>query len=312
MEKANQIIYTFQDVLYNSLGYINQPTKRLFYGYLLSSLVLAVVVYFSLKPKTSLFNYLFNKKTWWSTSAKIDYGFLVFNSLVKVILIAPFLIFSLKIAFYFNQYLIDSFGYFEQVISKSVLIFAYTLVVFLVNDFMSFFVHFLQHRFEFLWRFHKVHHAATVLNPVTQYRIHPVELILNNINTIVVVGLSMGVFEYLANGRISYYTFMGVNVLNFVFLFFGSNLRHSNIPLKYPSWLERVFISPYQHQIHHSNSAEHFNKNFGSKLAVWDWLFGTLLISKTVKKVKFGLGEEEDRKFSTFFGNLLKPFMIWK
>ena len=59
----------------------------------------------------------------------------------------------------------------------------------------------------------------------------------------------IGIFEYFANGRISVYTFMGVNVINFGFLFFGANLRHSSVQLKYPTWLEFIFISPFQHQI---------------------------------------------------------------
>lgn len=312
MEKESQIISTLQEVFVNSAGYINAPTKRIFYAYLLSSLALAVFVYFTKKRKTSLWNYIFHKKTWWSSSARIDYGFLFFNSVIKVLLIAPFLIFSLKIAFYFNQYLIDSFGYYTHKHSKTLLIGLYTFTVFVIGDFASFLLHYLQHRIAFLWRFHKVHHAATVLNPITQYRIHPVELILNNIKTIVLIGLLMGVFEYFANGRISAYTFMGVNVITFVFLFFGSNLRHSSVQLKYPKWLERIFISPFQHQIHHSNASEHFNKNLGSKLAIWDWLFGTLLTSEKVKKLNYGLGKEEDRNFASFFGNLLGPFAFWK
>ena len=62
-------------------------------------------------------------------------------------------------------------------------------------------------------------------------------------------------------------------------MFFGANLRHSHVKLKYPSFLEYIFISPHQHQIHHSDNPIHFNKNMGSKLAIWDWLLGTLVLS---------------------------------
>jgi len=312
MEKESKIIATLQDVFLNSFGYLNQPTKRIFFVYILSSLALALYVFYRKKPKTSLFNYIFHKKTWWSSSARIDYAFLVFNSVVKVLFIAPFLIFSLKIAFYLNQYLIDSFGYYSQQHSKTLLITLYTISVFIIGDFASFFLHYLQHKFEFLWRFHKVHHAATVLNPITQYRIHPIELIMNNVKTIMIIGVLMGIFEYFANGRISVYNFMGVNIITFGFLFFGSNLRHSSVQLKYPTWLEFIFISPFQHQIHHSNASEHFNKNLGSKLAIWDWLFGTLIPSREVKKIHYGLGKKEDRKFASFFGNLFEPFVFWR
>ncbi len=40
--------------------------------------------------------------------------------------------------------------------------------------------------------------------------------------------------------------------------------------------LGRIFVSPAHHQVHHSANPKHFNKNFGSCLALWDWMFGTL------------------------------------
>jgi len=36
-----------------------------------------------------------------------------------------------------------------------------------------------------------------------------------------------------------------------------------------------VRISPAQHQVHHSVDAKHHHRNFGSALAIWDWMFGT-------------------------------------
>ena len=63
----------------------------------------------------------------------------------------------------------------------------------------------------------------------------------------------------------------------------GSNLRHSHINIKYWKWLEYIFISPAQHQLHHSIAQEHYDKNFGAALAIWDWLFGSLHLSEEEK-----------------------------
>ena len=55
-----------------------------------------------------------------------------------------------------------------------------------------------------------------------------------------------------------------------------------------------LFQSPAHHQLHHSDHPDHFNKNLGYSLAVWDWLFGTLVIphpDRRVQNVHFGLGE---------------------
>jgi uncharacterized metal-binding protein len=47
----------------------------------------------------------------------------------------------------------------------------------------------------------------------------------------------------------------------------------------------------------------------GSKLAVWDWLFGTLMRSNQVTELSIGLGEE-DKDYNNFLKNLWMPF--WK
>ena len=66
-------------------------------------------------------------------------------------------------------------------------------------------------------------------------------------------------------------------------------------------------ISPVQHQIHHSTNPAHFDRNMGSKLAIWDWMFGTLVLSGNIKYLKFGLGKE-DGDFDSFWKNILRPF----
>jgi sterol desaturase/sphingolipid hydroxylase (fatty acid hydroxylase superfamily) len=164
------------------------------------------------------------------------------------------------------------------------------------------------HRIPFLWEFHKVHHSATSLNPITQYRLHPVELIVNNAKGILVLGVVTGLFSYLSANPVELVTVIGANIFSFAFLVFGANLRHSRIPLKYFGWLEYIFISPYQHQIHHSNKTAHFNKNMGSKLAVWDWIFGTLIRSESVESLTFGIGKEEEPIYDSLWKNLVMPF----
>ena len=100
---------------------------------------------------------------------------------------------------------------------------------------------------------------------------------------------------------------MGVNVFHFVFIFLGANLRHSHVKLKYPKFLEYILISPFQHQIHHSNNPKHFNKNMGSKLALWDWILGTLVLSKSVGRISFGV-DKDNSKFDNLFKSLFNPF----
>ena len=165
------------------------------------------------------------------------------------------------------------------------------------------------HKISFLWEFHKVHHSSTILNPFTQYRLHHIDLILNNLKGFVSFGFITGLFDYLSTNQISTYTFLGVNGLHFIFLAAGANLRHSHIRLKYNHFVEFFLISPFQHQVHHSIEINHYDKNFGSKFAIWDLMFGTLIRSKEVKyRLRFGLSYKERSSFSSITLNLYQPF----
>ena len=83
-------------------------------------------------------------------------------------------------------------------------------------------------------------------------------------------------------------TVFGASVGVVIFHSLGSNLRHSHIKIRYPKMIERIFISPGQHQNHHSTEKKHFDKNFGVAFAIWDLMFGSLAFSEKASH-KFGL-----------------------
>ncbi|MCB9192727.1 MAG: sterol desaturase family protein [Flavobacteriales bacterium] len=305
------LIEVFQGILESirlPLQSVIDSESRLHILYLFSSLGLAYFVYRRSRATESFWSYVFRKDVWLSRSAFVDYGMIFFNSFFKVFLIAPYFIFGFYLSYKLEVFLPEVFGYPSQGLSATTTIILYTIVLTVVGDFATYLVHYIMHFVPFFWEFHKVHHSATTLNPVTQYRIHPVELIINNVKGILVLGLVTGVFRYLSAHPIEEMTLIGANVLSFAFLFFGSNLRHSHIPLKYFDWLEYIFISPFQHQIHHSDNQKHFNRNLGSKLAIWDWMFGTLIRSKSVETVQFGIGEDEKERYDSLLKNLYMPF----
>ena len=83
-------------------------------------------------------------------------------------------------------------------------------------------------------------------------------------------------------------TVFGASVGVVIFHSLGSNLRHSHVKIRYPKIIERILISPGQHQIHHSTEKKHFDKNFGVAFAIWDLMFGSLVLSEKASH-KFGL-----------------------
>jgi sterol desaturase/sphingolipid hydroxylase (fatty acid hydroxylase superfamily) len=279
---------------------------------LLAALILAFWVYKRSRQRGSFWRYVFAPKVWLSTSAKIDYSVAIINGVIKTLLIGPWVFFGFALAFEVSSGLLSSLGRPLDAPSVGLAIVAYTVVIVLVGDFASYALHLAMHKIPILWSFHQTHHAATSLNPVTQYRIHPVEMALNTLRSMIVFGLVTGIFDYWTQQRIEPVTFLGVNVLRFAFLFWGSNLRHSHVKLQFWDHLEHVLISPYQHQIHHSELEQHQTRNLGAIFAFWDRLFGTLITSKEVDNIQFGLGEDHPTRTSLRhnlwpFGRANKP-----
>ena len=307
LDYIKEIYYLLEETISLSLSYFINTNKRIHVLYLLTSIILAFYVYKKSSIKSSFIKYLFPKKIWLSKSAFVDYSLFCFNSLVKIVLIGPYIIFGFYIAFYTDEFLTVTFGFPKESIGITQTLVFYTIVLTVLNDFFSYIIHLGMHKLPFLWEFHKIHHSATSLNPLTQYRIHPFELIINNIRSILIFGLVTGLFDYLSAHQIDKLVFLGVNVFHFIFLLLGANLRHSHVKLKYPKFLEHILISPFQHQIHHSNNPKHFSKNMGSKFALWDWMLGTLVLSKSVGRISFG-ADKDNSKFDSLFKNLFNPF----
>lgn len=291
------------DNLYIFEYFIN-PDKRTFWIYLISSFAIAII-YLSYNKK--LYKINLSKKLWLHPSAKLDYYYFVISYLIKIFMIYPIVISAKAVALYVKKYLFLHFGYMiiENIPYETILIF-YTLALFIVSDFTRYWIHRLMHTIPFLWEFHKVHHSAKVLTPLTFYRVHPVENILFGFRYSISIGIVTGVFLYFFGAKISIYEVIGANIFVFIFSLFGSNLRHSHIPLGYFNILEYFFISPKQHQIHHSK--KFFNKNYGGYLAIWDMLFGSLKLSSSVKTMKFGIKKEQMKNYDSIGKILFFPF----
>ena len=269
------------------------PKKRVFLFYILISILIATA-WFMINKKLSLKKTLikiFDKKIFFSKSAKSDYKIFLINQLIMMI-VSPFLITQLTIAtaLYFYFHTIDwlSAGMFVG-IAKIYIILSFTIFQFTIDDFSKYIVHRFMHKWPVLWALHKVHHSATVLTPMTVFRTHPLEGIIFSLRSAITQAIGISIFFYLFGNLVSLYTIVGVNIFVFVFNILGSNLRHSHIGIRYWKWLEYIFISPAQHQLHHSIAFEHHDKNFGAALAIWDWLFGSLHHSVEFETLHLGI-----------------------
>lgn len=169
--------------------------------------------------------------------------------------------------------------------------------------------HWLSHRVPLLWEFHKVHHSAESLSMITNFRVHPVDTILFYNMVAVTTGFTAAALGFAFGRPVDIYAVGGTNLIVFVSTTVLTSLQHSHIWISLPGGWGRVLMSPAHHQIHHSADERHHNRNFGSTLAVFDALFGTLHIPNarrgTLKFGVNGLGHDPH----SLSGAMLMPFV---
>ena len=183
-----------------------------------------------------------------------------------------------------------------------------TLIMFIAYEFAYWLDHYLSHRIPFLWEFHKVHHSAEHLTPLTAGRVHPVDSIVYGNIQALVMGLAAGAGGYALGIDAGHFAISGTNLILVLFLHAFVHLQHTELWITFRDWRGFGFMSPAHHQIHHSTNPAHFDRNFGSCLTLFDRLFGTLYVpSKEKEKLIFGVEGEAPAAF-TITGELIKPF----
>lgn len=304
MDLIDQIFGLFSD--------FTNPKKRVFVGYLLLSVLLAFawLILFRGSSLRGAVRRVFDRKIWFSGSALADYQIFVLNR-VFTGFISPLLLTQVAIATAIYMALVrsdlDLWGLYEGA-PKALVVTLFSVAMFVADDFTKYLMHRWMHKWSALWSIHKVHHSAETMTPITVYRVHPLEGVLYATRSVMAQGPTIAIFYYFFDNGLDLYTILGVNVLVFVFHVTGSNLRHSHIDIRYPKWLEHVLISPAQHQLHHSIAEEHYDKNYGAALAIWDWIFGSLHVSDGQHDLEFGLREDEHHSATDLRIMYLRPF----
>jgi sterol desaturase/sphingolipid hydroxylase (fatty acid hydroxylase superfamily) len=241
-------------------------------------------------------------------SFRADVWFLVFNLAGAAVLLGWAIVSSQFISDTVAGALADLFGVrpkpgWNDLVSRSIV----TVALFLAYELAYWIDHYLSHRIPVLWEFHKVHHTAEVLSPLTNFRVHPVDsLVFYNILGLF-LGTTAGALSYLQLGKP--FAFGGANAILVAFIFLTVHLQHSHVWIAATGALGRVILSPAHHQIHHSDNPIHFDKNFGGCLSLWDWLFGTLHMPERRREpLTFGIAIRA-RAHHTAMGCLVVPFV---
>jgi sterol desaturase/sphingolipid hydroxylase (fatty acid hydroxylase superfamily) len=258
-----------------------------------------------------MFRALFPSWLYRNPSFRADVSFFLFNTFAFVGLFGWAVVSSARVARGVSERLTAHLGAstgvgLDNAVGQAVAVVA----LFLAYELAYWVDHYLSHRMPLLWEFHKVHHTAEVLSPLTVFRVHPVDtLVFANILGLF-TGVTAGVLHYAKCGT----PFApGENFIFLAFLWTTGHLQHSHLWIAITGPLGRVFLSPAHHQIHHSDNPKHFDRNFGSYLSLWDWLFGTLHMPERAReRLSFGVGRRTTHDH-TPSGVFAAPFaMAWR
>ncbi len=157
------------------------------------------------------------------------------------------------------------------------------LIFFVLLDFFQWITHRAIHRFDFLWRFHQVHHSIKEMGFAGHLRYHWMEnIIYKPLKTIGI--MIIGGFEPEQAFIVHFFT-ITIGHIN------HSNLKISYGPLKY------LFNNPVMHLYHHAHALpkkHRYGVNFGLTLSIWDYLFGTAYVPEDGGLIKLGYPGDEN------------------
>jgi sterol desaturase/sphingolipid hydroxylase (fatty acid hydroxylase superfamily) len=294
------------------------PSQRIFFLYIATSVLVAFAVYqMHRKSKRgdpaaagSFVAFLFPKSVWAHPSAWLDLRYFFFHKLIGHFLLFGLLAFMSATSFrWITGQSVASIPVNTGASASLLLTVGYILVTVLVADLIGYSVHYLQHKIPVLWEFHKVHHSAEVMHPISNYREHPVD----NLGYSLCIGVGYGVVIGLSHNLIGYLpntpTILGVPLLMFLFNIMAYNLRHSHIWLRWPGRWSMVFPSPAHHHVHHSCHPDHFDKNFAFMFPFWDVIFGTYIMPEDNRDVKFGVAGMKSMEMDSCWKLYAIPFV---
>ena len=275
--------------------------SRLSWFYTLSFIALALGSYwlskqdFTDRSWRKAIAYCFPKSLYTSRSAILDWQCYLMNGTFKVVVnLTALASMATAIAAICTRTLEATFGPVGFEVEVNLwLVLCHTVLAIFILDFSAFLSHYWLHKIPFLWEFHKVHHIAEGLTPITGFRDHPMDVVFKKTLRAFILGLYLGAFNYVTSGQIYTITIGGTMISTFLFDF-TIDLRHSHIWISYGWHLEHIFCSPAMHQIHHSKAERHINKNFARIFSFWDYLFGTIYVPARQESLSVGIPGEPD------------------
>ncbi len=151
---------------------------------------------------------------------------------------------------------------------------AQVMLFVVTHDLYIYWFHRLQHRSPRLWRLHEAHHSTADLDALASTRSHALEIFINQtieFAPLVLLGAAPEVAPL--KGAVS--AVWGLWI-------------HANVDVRTGA-LQWIVNGPEAHRWHHAVDAEARDRNFATKFAFWDRLFGTAFLPRDRRPSGYGL-----------------------
>lgn len=189
---------------------------------------------------------------------------------------------------YLNQYIVDFIPTQMTTFIQSQPWWLQAIEVVVFSDIVIYWGHRLQHRVEFLWRFHKVHHSSEHLDWLAAHREHP----LDSIYTIGLINLPAVIMGFPLETLAGVIAFRGIWAI-----YIHSNVR---IPL---GPLHLLFGAPQLHHWHHAKDRD--IGNYANISPLMDVIFGTH-VHPDHEPASMGISEKFPK---SYLGQLIVPLL---
>lgn len=163
------------------------------------------------------------------------------------------------------------------------------LTVILLSDMAIYWGHRLSHKYEFLWRFHRVHHTAERIDWLAAHREHP----FDNLYTRTIENLPLILLGFDLTTIAGFAMFRGLWAIYI----------HSNVSLT-PGPLRYLIGAPRLHHWHHAIDGTG-HRNYANLSPLMDLMFGTYYDPGHMP-ARVGITEPHARGY---FGQLLDPML---
>lgn len=152
-------------------------------------------------------------------------------------------------------------------------VFVYWFLLFILEDFVFYVLHYFDHYIRFFWAIHVTHHSSQKFNLTTGFRSSVFQPLYR--------------FIYFIPLALAGFQPADILLMYSITQIYGI-LVHTEYDIRL-GWLEQLLVTPSNHRVHHASNTEYLDKNMGMCLIIWDKIFGTYQEQLPTVKPHYGI-----------------------